>query len=189
MRKILTAALIFFLLSSISEAQTYKGCYPDSATRALPNELIPSGATVESCLAAGQAYAFVGLQYGGACFAGNMPGATTAPETSCNMPCTANTKEKCGGPWFNSVYAVGEISSVKGAGTLTCTTTGGSATCTGHDTQALGLCPVAPAVGSACVKGDSCFSINETSPGSSTFFLCGSKSRWWKAGPFTAIPN
>jgi hypothetical protein len=188
MRKILTTALIFILLSSISEAQTYKGCYPDSATRALPNELIPSGATVESCVAAAKAYAFAGVQYGGECWAGNSPGATTAAETSCNMPCTANTKEKCGGTWFNSVYAVGELSSIKGAGTLTCTTTGGNATCTGHDTQALGLCPVAPAVGAACVPGDSCFS-DPSAPGGTAFFLCGGAKKWWKSGPFTAIPN
>jgi hypothetical protein len=190
MHKILTAALAFVLLSASAEAQTYKGCYPDSSTRALSNQLIASGATVESCLAAAKAYAFAGLQDGGQCFAGNMPGAIKAPETSCNMPCTANTKEKCGGVWFNSVYAVNGIASVKGAGTLTCATTSdGNATCTGHDTQALGLCPTAPAAGASCVPGDSCFSINETSAGSSTFFLCGSKSKWWKSGPFTAIPN
>jgi hypothetical protein len=189
MRRILTAALAFVLLSASAEAQTYKGCYPDSATRVLQNELMASGATVESCLAAGKAYAFVGLQYGGACFAGNMPGVTKAAETSCNMPCTSNTKETCGGPWFSSVYAVNGIASVKGAGTLTCATTkDGNATCTGHDTQALGLCPAAPAAGASCVPGDSCFS-DPSAPGGSAFFLCGSAKKWWKSGPFTAIPN
>jgi hypothetical protein len=190
MRNILLAALAFVLLSASVEAQTYKGCYPDSATRALPNELMPSGATVETCLAAGKAYAFVGLQYGGACFAGNMPGVTKAAETSCNMPCTANTKEKCGGPWFSSVYAVNGIASVKGAGTLSCsTTTDGNATCTGRDTQALGLCLAAPAAGATCGKGDSCFTLSTTTPATTSFFLCGANSKWWKAGPFTAIPN
>jgi hypothetical protein len=190
MYKILTAALAFVLFSASAEAQTYKGCYADSNTRALPNELMASGATVETCIAAAKAYAFAGVQDGGQCWAGNMPGVTKVPETSCNMPCTANTKEKCGGVWFNSVYAVGGISSVKGAGTLTCATTSdGNAVCTGHDTQALGLCSTAPAVGASCVPGDSCFSDPASPGGSASFFLCGSKSKWWKSGPFTAIPN
>jgi hypothetical protein len=187
MRKILTAALAFVLLSASAQAQTYKGCYPDSNTRALPNELMATGATVESCIAAAKGYSFAGVQDGHQCWAGNDPGATKAAETSCNMPCTANTKETCGGEWFNSVYAVGGISSIKGTGALTCVTANGNTVC---NDQALGLCPAAPAAGATCGKGDSCFTLSTTTaPATTSFFLCGANSKWWKAGPFTAIPN
>jgi len=84
----------------------YLGCFTDTSTRALPNELIDSGATVESCVAAAETagYAFAGVQYGGQCFAGNEVG--FAPATNCNMPCSADSSETCGGTWANSVYFV-----------------------------------------------------------------------------------
>src|SRR5262249_23195145 len=92
-----------------STAPNYVGCYTDDPSRALPNWLIDSGATLESCLAAAQAqgYAYAGLQWYGQCFAGNTVGFKQAPESDCNLPCTANPSKTCGGTWRNAVYATG----------------------------------------------------------------------------------
>ncbi|HTP28875.1 MAG TPA: WSC domain-containing protein [Anaeromyxobacteraceae bacterium] len=90
-----------------SAAASYKGCYTDSASRALPTLLLSSGATVESCIAAAQAaqLAYAGVQYGGQCFGGNTLGYSVAAASTCNMPCSANAAETCGGSWRNSIYA------------------------------------------------------------------------------------
>jgi glucuronoarabinoxylan endo-1,4-beta-xylanase len=85
----------------------YVGCYTDSSTRALPTQLATSGATVESCVAAAQAkgLAYAGVQYGGECWAGNTLGYTLVGDADCNMKCTANASEICGGSWRASIYA------------------------------------------------------------------------------------
>ena len=87
----------------------YVGCYTDSATRALPTQLASSGATVESCVAAAQAkgLAYAGVQYGGQCWAGNTPGYTLVSDAECNMKCTADAAEICGGSWRASIYSTG----------------------------------------------------------------------------------
>lgn len=93
-----------------SPTPNYLGCYSDSSvTRALPNELATSGATIESCIALAQAQnlPYAGLQYGGQCFAGNSLSYALSAASNCNMPCTANTNETCGGSWFNSIYGTG----------------------------------------------------------------------------------
>jgi hypothetical protein len=65
------------------------------------------GATVESCIAAAQAQglAYAGVQYGGWCFGGNTLGFVQVADSSCNMACTANSTETCGGVWLNSIYS------------------------------------------------------------------------------------
>ena len=84
----------------------YVGCFTDDTNRALPAELSSGGETVESCTqkAAAAGYAYAGLQYYGQCFAGNKPGYTRVADSECNMPCTANPAEMCGGVWYNSIY-------------------------------------------------------------------------------------
>ena len=91
---------------TLAQTQVYLGCFTDTSARALPNELIDSGATIESCTAAAKnaGYSFAGIQYGGQCFAGNEVG--FEPATNCNMPCSADSNEICGGTWANSVYFV-----------------------------------------------------------------------------------
>ena len=105
------------LAAETTSSANYVGCYTDSSTRALPNELISSGATVESCLAAAQAadYAYAGVQYGGQCFAGNTLGITKVSDSSCNMPCSANSSEVCGGTWLNSIYSTASCSTASGS--------------------------------------------------------------------------
>jgi len=87
----------------------YLGCYTDGDNRGLPAELILGGATVESCVAAARAtgYRYAGLQWHGACFAGNSLWYAKAPEGECNLTCDANPAQKCGGSWHNSVYETG----------------------------------------------------------------------------------
>jgi WSC domain len=88
---------------------SYVGCYVDASTRALPDWLINSNTTVESCIAAATAagYAYAGLEYGGQCFAGNSLGYAESPASQCDMPCQADHNEICGGVWRNSIYSTG----------------------------------------------------------------------------------
>lgn len=50
-------------------------------------------------------YSYAGLQFGGQCWAGNTLGYTQVADSSCNMACTANTYESCGGSYLNSIYS------------------------------------------------------------------------------------
>jgi len=90
-------------------APRYLGCYTDDANRALPARLIASGATLESCVGAARArgYAYAGLQWYGACYAGNAPGYARVADAECALPCTANPAQICGGSWRTSLYATG----------------------------------------------------------------------------------
>src|SRR4029077_17508832 len=86
-------------------ANPYLGCYADTATRDLPYMALSGSGSIESCKSACAAasYKYAGAQYGSQCFCGNSYGRYHA-STSCNMPCTANASETCGGTWANSVY-------------------------------------------------------------------------------------
>lgn len=90
-------------------APVYLGCYTDDSSRALPTNLMSSGATVESCTAAARAAGlrYAGLQSYGYCFAGNTLGYVQVSEAECTTPCSANPSQTCGGSWRNSVYDVG----------------------------------------------------------------------------------
>jgi WSC domain len=91
----------------VSVNPVYIGCFTDNSNRVLPAWLINSGATVESCIAAAKAsgYAYAGVEYSGQCFSGNI--LTSGPATNCNMPCSSNPSEICGGNWAMSVYWTG----------------------------------------------------------------------------------
>jgi C1A family cysteine protease len=93
---------------------TYVGCFTDDMNRDLKVFLRGAGATVETCTAAAAAagYAYAGVQDGGQCFADNSlnlgnPAYTQVADSNCNMPCTANTSETCGGSFLNSIYSTG----------------------------------------------------------------------------------
>ncbi len=88
------------------------GCfvsYQDGIGRALPTQLIASGATIESCAAAARSagYTYAGVQYYGQCYAGNAVAFARAPDGDCSTPCTANAAEMCGGVWRNGIYPTG----------------------------------------------------------------------------------
>lgn len=96
--------------------QRYIGCFKDDPLgRALPTKLMNSGATIESCVSTAMTatrgngktgFAYVGLQYGGECFAGDSVRYQEDP-AGCTMRCTADTSRICGGWWRNSIYATG----------------------------------------------------------------------------------
>lgn len=97
------------LLRAAPAPAALPGCFRDDASRALPVQLMASGATPASCLAAAKArgLAYAGVQYGGACFAGNTLGFERRPDAECSMPCTAATGQTCGGSWRNQIQATG----------------------------------------------------------------------------------
>lgn len=86
----------------------YQGCYVDRPDRTLPSFLIAQGATRESCAAAAKASGntYFGLQYGGQCFAGKQPTYQRTLEGDCNMRCTGNQRQVCGGVWRNNVWRI-----------------------------------------------------------------------------------
>jgi hypothetical protein len=59
---------------------------------------------VQTCAARGFRYA--GLQYGESCLCGNSYGRFGAAP-SCQMPCTGNSRQACGGPNANAVFSTG----------------------------------------------------------------------------------
>ncbi len=91
---------------------TSLGCYGDDNNRALPVQLIPNGATVDSCIAVARTrgYPYVGLQNGGACYAGFAPAYSyDSNQGDCNMNCTANVAQRCGGAWHNNIWSTGIV--------------------------------------------------------------------------------
>ncbi|GAA5845914.1 hypothetical protein JCM9279_002422 [Rhodotorula babjevae] len=86
----------------------YQGCYSDSNARTLSQRLSPATKTVAACLGAARAagYSYVGLEYGGECWAGKAL-ASTAKKidfASCDMVCEGNALNVCGGPNALSLY-------------------------------------------------------------------------------------
>lgn len=70
-----------------------------SSQRALSNQLNDTN-SVEDCLALGAAYPYVGLEYGGQCFAGYSFDDTQSTNQSlqdCNITCPHGSEEYCGG--------------------------------------------------------------------------------------------
>jgi len=64
--------------------------------------------TVEYCAqyCIGQGFFMFGLEYTKECYCGSSRRATSvaAPETDCNLKCTGNNAETCGGPSRLSIY-------------------------------------------------------------------------------------
>ena len=89
-----------------SHITRYQGCYVDTDARALPDFLISSGATKESCIEAGRraGYRYVGLQWYGQCWGGNTLGYGRMADGECNTPCSAAPSQACGGAYRNSIY-------------------------------------------------------------------------------------
>lgn len=90
-------------------AATFFGCFADAGTRDLPYTVsIPSyvPVTVEYCrVSCGNlGYNYAGAQDGGQCFCGNSYG-SYGTSTGCNLACSGNSTENCGGAWANAVYA------------------------------------------------------------------------------------
>jgi len=91
-------------------AGTYLGCFNDPNNPFdLDGYLVRSGsntpqACVQTCYS--QGFAFAGVQYGQSCLCGNSYG-NFGTSDRCNMPCTGDSSQICGGYNSNSVYATG----------------------------------------------------------------------------------
>ncbi|KAJ6479618.1 copper radical oxidase [Mycena sanguinolenta] len=90
---------------------TSLGCYNDNVNgvRSLPNGIaVASPFSLESCTAAcfAAGYPLSGAEYADQCYCGTSiySGAAKIATTSCNMLCTGNAQEFCGGPNTLSLY-------------------------------------------------------------------------------------
>jgi hypothetical protein len=86
----------------------YIGCYSEATNgRALTGKIATapsSGFTIELCMAACQGYTYFGMEYSNECYCGNTINAGSVMQTNstpsvngCNMFCTGNQLEYCGG--------------------------------------------------------------------------------------------
>jgi hypothetical protein len=97
----------------------YIGCFadpeirvPGPAIRALPITLANDdpGMTVEKCreLAFANGLPYFGVQFGSSCFGGSdLQAAMKSNSDKCQMPCSGNRAQVCGGYWANSLYRTG----------------------------------------------------------------------------------
>lgn len=98
----------------------YYGCVSDGVNgRTLNGNVNPIPAaqnSVENCTSACQGYVYAGMEYSGECYCGNsfnggaLVDGTTPAATGCNMLCTGNSSEYCGGPNRLSVYKTNDTS-------------------------------------------------------------------------------
>ncbi|KAF8263422.1 copper radical oxidase [Lactarius quietus] len=101
------------------------GCYTDGNPRALSVGTTPIGGasnnSVESCTGAcfAAGYHLAGVEYADECYCATSIGSTGVPAAAgdCNMPCSGNGSEFCGGPLRLNVY------NYTGSGSTTTTTT------------------------------------------------------------------
>lgn len=88
----------------------YSVCARDNAGRIVPNrlDLNPDTMTVNTCLDACAAAGYVvgALQYGQECWCGSkrLPAHTVSEPSLCNLGCSANANQFCGGSLVNQVY-------------------------------------------------------------------------------------
>lgn len=85
------------------------GCAVDSASRLLDgySKKGETALTIDGCLSLceDEGYAFAGAEYGAECYCGNsVPTTITYSDTACNMPCSGDATETCGGGWALDLY-------------------------------------------------------------------------------------
>jgi len=106
----------------------YIGCFNEPPGRCDSDQdralafLSQDGAmTVEKCigLAITRGFKYVGLQAYSFCFGGNDISEYKDVSTGCNLPCSGNNSQICGGGCINSIYAVpGEAAAASLARTI-----------------------------------------------------------------------
>lgn len=85
------------------------GCFKDQQNRDLSGDFMSSDRmTTQACISAcaDKGFAFAGTQYSEQCFCGDTYG-RYGPATNCDMACSGNASEICGGTWANSIYRIG----------------------------------------------------------------------------------
>jgi len=93
----------------------YIGCYkekgykakvvPSMKNRVLNGYTFGGNMTVSKCtkVCSGKSFKYAAVQYANHCFCGNLYG-KYGIASNCNMSCSGNKNETCGGAWANSVY-------------------------------------------------------------------------------------
>ncbi len=110
--------ILLSLLFYSAEAAVFVGCFKDTADRDLKGYSFSSRQmTVQDCIfmCAHKGYAYAGLQYGSQCFCGNSYGRYGAVN-NCNMRCSGDSSQVCGGFWANSVYRIRGVGGPVAAG-------------------------------------------------------------------------
>jgi len=91
----------------------YIGCFIDGPTRDFSFQFDDTSLnTIDNCKVrcAVNEYSYAALQDSHQCFCGNSYGSEgSAPASDCNMACSGNSSEICGGGYRNSVYATSDI--------------------------------------------------------------------------------
>jgi len=90
----------------------WEGCFVDKGNRDLPKLLREGYGNYKACFDAATkgGFEFVGLQYGGECWAGNSFGKYgKKPDHECSMPCKKDKGKTCGNGWRNSVFSLTPI--------------------------------------------------------------------------------
>jgi len=116
---LLLSALITLYSASASGAgqQRHLGCFKDDRSRDMSGHTFAGNdMTVERCTAtcAAKGFAYAGVQYGKHCFCDNDYGSKGRAD-NCNMPCSGNKHEICGGSWANNVYTTGKAGASSGS--------------------------------------------------------------------------
>lgn len=93
-----------------------KGCWIDGAHGRILGKQIPDNVqnTVEVCIneCVDLGYTVAGVEYGSQCFCDNRirnGGVQLATDDQCNMPCSGNFAELCGGGDRINIYAIGAL--------------------------------------------------------------------------------
>lgn len=95
---------------------SHLGCFRDKGARDLRGPYKSWGENyVGTCVTfcKGRGYKYCGLQYSTWCFCGNRYG-TYGRANNCNMKCSGNKGQTCGGTWANDVYSTGASSTTVG---------------------------------------------------------------------------
>lgn len=104
----------------------YQSCWTDAVgTRALSaKDERSDDMTIERCAAFCDGYAFFGVEYAGECYCGNeLLGGEPSAETDCNMLCSGNPSQWCGGPNRLNLYAVNPVTPSSSVPVVPATTT------------------------------------------------------------------
>jgi hypothetical protein len=85
----------------------YWGCYRDDANRALDIfKGSRSDMTPQLCQRLCTGYRYAGVQFYSECSCGDAVGYDRRPDSECNLPCSGDSSQMCGGGWHNSIYIV-----------------------------------------------------------------------------------
>lgn len=88
---------------------SYIGCFKDGSARDLSGFSVQdSTMNIEKCINTCRKHGFLyaGVQYASWCFCGNYYG-KYGESNNCNMKCSGNKSQICGGGWANSIYFTG----------------------------------------------------------------------------------